>query len=123
MEFWKLIHVVCAFLSISGFVLRGFWMLSDSPWFSHRLTKILPHTIDSLLLFSAIAILYVTEINPIDHHWLLAKIFALFLYIIFGLMAFRFGKTKQQRVVAWVMALFAVAYIVQTAFTKNIFIF
>jgi len=27
----KLLHMGCAFASISGFALRGYWLLSDNP--------------------------------------------------------------------------------------------
>lgn len=123
MEIWKIIHVSCACLSVSGFVLRGFWMLSDSAWFTHKLSKILPHIIDSLLLFSAIMLLLSWHLNPIEHSWIIAKIIALLLYIFFGLVAFRFGKNKQQRALAWLGALLCAAYIVQTALTKNPWVF
>lgn len=119
MDVWKIIHVSCACLSVAGFILRGIWMLNNSVWFEHKLRKILPHIIDTLLLFSAIVMLVQWKLNPFMHPWLLAKIIALVLYIILGLIAFRFGKNKKQRTVAWVAALLCVAYIFQTALTKN----
>lgn len=79
--------------------------------------------IDSLLLFSAIMLLVSWQLNPLEHSWLIAKIIALLLYILFGLFAFRFGENKQQRAFAWLSALFCAAYIVQTALTKNPWVF
>lgn len=122
-EIWKFIHVSCAFLSISGFFLRGIWMLRGSPLFHHRLTKVLPHIIDSLLLGSALVILFQWKLNPFEHPWLLAKIIALLVYIILGMVAFRFGRTPGERILAWLSALLVAAYIVQTAFTKNPWVF
>ncbi len=119
MEIWKLIHISCACLSITGFSIRGYWMLSGSPLFQHKLTKILPHMVDSLLLISAIAMLVSWKLNPLDHPWVMAKIAALLVYIGLGMFAFRFGKSKNQKVMAWLAALLTVIYIVQTAITKN----
>lgn len=119
MEIWKLIHISCAFLSISGFGLRGYWMLSESELFNKKPTKILPHIIDTLLLVSAVGLLISLQLNPLDHVWVMAKIIALILYIALGLVAFRLGKNKTQRTVAWIAALLIAAYIVQTAVTKN----
>lgn len=122
MEIWKLLHVSCACLSITGFTLRGVWMLMGSNLFQHKLTKIIPHVVDSLLLFSAIAMLVSWKLNPLEHYWVLAKILALLVYIGLGMVAFRFGKNKKQKTLAWLAALLMAAYIVQTAFTKNPFI-
>ena len=57
----KSIHLTCAVLSISGFLLRGFWMIKNSPLLQHRLTKILPHIVDTLLLASAIWMTVMTK--------------------------------------------------------------
>lgn len=123
MEIWKVVHVFCAFASIGGFLLRGFWMFTNSPWFEHKLRKVLPHIVDTLLLISAIALLLQWQLNPLVHPWIMAKIIALLLYISFGLIAFRFAKNKNQRIFSYLAALLCVAYIVQTALTKNPWIF
>jgi uncharacterized membrane protein SirB2 len=123
MDVLKIIHVSSALLSVSFFIVRGVWMLTDSSLFDHKLRKILPHIIDTVLLVSAIAILVQWKMNPFDHAWLMAKIIALMFYIGFGMIAFRFGNTKKQRLFAWIAALVCVAYIVQTALTKNAWVF
>jgi len=122
-EIWKVIHVFCACVSMGGFLLRGFWMFTDSPWFEHKLRKVLPHIVDTLLLISAIAMLLQWQLNPLEHPWILAKIIALFFYIGFGLIAFRFAKTKQQSLSAWLAAILTIIYIAQTAITKNPWVF
>ena len=52
----KHLHMTFARLSIIGFVLRGVWMMRDSPMLGRRLVRILPHIIDTLLLVTAIAL-------------------------------------------------------------------
>lgn len=123
MEWLKIIHVTCAFLAIGGFVLRSYWMLLDSPLMQAPLTKRLPHINDSVLLITAIIVAYGYALNPFEHPWLLAKIIALLFYIGFGLVAFRFGKNKTQKVVASFLAFVSFAYIVQTAISKNPWVF
>ena len=115
----KLTHVSCAFLSIAGFTLRGFWMATGSTLLQHRAAKVLPHIIDSLLLASAIAMLVYLGLSPLAAPWLMAKIIALLVYIGLGMVALRFGKTLRIRVLAWVMALLTVAYLVSVAYSKN----
>jgi uncharacterized membrane protein SirB2 len=118
-EFLKLIHVSCAFLSISGFALRGYWMLSGHAYLQHRLAKVLPHIIDTLLLGSAVGMLLVWRISPLEASWISAKIIALLLYIGLGMVALRFGKTRQARLSALLLALLTAGYIVSVAYSKN----
>ena len=118
-ETLKWLHVTCAFLSFTGFALRGYWMLTDKPWIKHRLTRILPHTVDTVLLASAILMLYLWQLSPFSVSWLSAKILALLIYIALGMIALRFGKTKTVRACAYILALLTVCYILTVAFTKS----
>jgi uncharacterized membrane protein SirB2 len=116
---FKLIHVSCAFVSIAGFALRGYWMVRESPLLQHRMTKVLPHIIDTLLLASAISLLLILHLSPLAHAWLTAKILALLLYIVLGMVALRAGRSKKARVCAGVLALLTAGYIVTVAFSKK----
>ena len=115
----KLTHVSCAFLSIAGFTLRGYWMATDNPHLQHRLAKVLPHLLDTLLLGSAIAMLVAMRLSPLAAPWLMAKIIALLLYIGLGMVALRFGKTRGTRVAAWLLALGTAGYMVSVAYSKS----
>ena len=118
-EALKLVHVSSAFASITGFALRGYWMITDNPLLRHRLTRILPHIIDTLLLGTALGMLLVWQANPFELDWLRAKIIALLAYIGLGMVALRFGKTKTVRYGAFALALVAAGYIVSVAYTKS----
>ena len=52
----KHVHVTCVVLSACGFLLRGYWMVSDSRWLKSLPARVMPHIIDSTLLISAIAL-------------------------------------------------------------------
>jgi len=118
-EWLKLLHAGSALLSISGFALRGYWMLTGNPRLRSRPARVLPHILDTLLLASAIGMLVVLQANPFELAWLSAKIAALLCYIGLGMVAFRFGKTRRVRAIACSMALLVAAYIVMVAFTKS----
>ena len=120
MEWLKPVHITCAVLSFSGFFLRGLWMLQDSSLLNQRWVKIFPHVIDTLLLASALMMLYVLHLSVIENSWLLAKIGALLVYIALGMLALKYGKTKQVRGVAWGAGLLVFMYIVSVALTKSI---
>lgn len=118
-ELLKAMHVSCAFLSIAGFTLRGYWMITEDSRLRSRLTRVLPHLLDTLLLASAIGMLLVWQANPLATGWLSAKLAALLLYIGLGMVAFRFGTTRAVRISAFAAALFTAFYIVTVAYTKS----
>jgi uncharacterized membrane protein SirB2 len=115
----KLVHVSCAFISIAGFSLRGYWMLTGDSRLRLRVTRIVPHVIDTLLLASAVGMLLIWGVSPLKVDWLSAKLVALLLYILLGMIALRFGRTGLQRTMAWVLALCAAAYIICVAYTRD----
>ena len=88
MEYYALvkhIHMGAASLSLLGFIIRGYWMLKESPLLQAKLTKILPHIIDTILLAGAVYLVVVAEFNVFEIQWLLAKIILLVAYILIGL--------------------------------------
>jgi len=119
MELVKLIHVSCAALSITGFIARGILMMRDSPRMKVRWVKTVPHIVDTILLTTAIVLAVQLDVSPVNSPWVFAKIIALVIYIGLGVVAFRFGSTKQIRIIAWLCALSVFAYIVLVAITKS----
>jgi len=115
----KALHLSCVVLSFSLFFLRGLWLMRGSPIMQQRWVKIAPHSIDTVLLTSAILLAWQLGYTPFNSPWLAAKIVALFLYIGLGMLAFRFAKTNASRFYAWLAALFTFAYIVAAATTHD----
>ncbi len=99
--------------------MRGFWMVKDNLLLQHRVAKTLPHIIDTLLLGSAVGMLIVMQVSPFATPWLAAKLLALLLYIVLGMIALRFGRTRTQRVTAYFAALLTALYIVSVAISKS----
>ncbi len=115
----KSIHVICAAITISGFVLRGFWMLLESPLLAHKLTRIAPHIVDTLFLLSGIFMLVVAGMNPFGQPWLIAKFVALIAYILLGMVAIRRGPTKNIRAVAFVSAIAVFGYVIGVGMARS----
>lgn len=120
MEYYALvkhIHITAAGLSFLGFMLRSYWMLTNNALLKVKLSKILPHIIDTLLLLAAIYLVIITQMYPFVVNWVTAKVLLLVVYIVAGTVALKRGKTKQKRVrallvaVASVLAIFAIASI------------
>lgn len=115
----KHLHIACVAISGSGFVLRGFWMLTDSPRLAWRWVRIAPHLVDTLLLASAIGLSVLSQQYPLTHDWLTAKIAGLLAYIILGSVALRRGRSKSVRALAFAAALLTFGYIVSVALTRD----
>ena len=115
----KFIHLSMALLSVSGFILRWAWMRRGSPLFQHRLTRILPHIVDTLLLASAIWLAVSLQQYPLAQHWLSAKVVGLIAYIILGTLALKRAKTPAGKTRAFVAALVVFAWIISVAFSKS----
>ena len=115
----KHLHITFAVLSGSFFVLRGLWMLGDSSLLQRRWVKVLPHGIDTLLLASALVMVFWSGQYPFVQPWLTAKVLALGVYIVLGTLALKRGKTRGVRTFALLMALATFAYIVAVALTRR----
>ncbi len=121
MEYYQLIkhiHVITAVLSLVGFVLRGWWMVKESPLLQHKLVRILPHINDTLLLGSAIFLSLMSGLYPFVEGWLGAKVVLLVGYIVAGIFALKRGKTRQTRQLALVIALICISLIFGLAIYK-----
>lgn len=115
----KYIHLTAVSLSICGFILRGCWMMMESSLLHRKLVRILPHVIDTVLLVSALTMAFKIQQYPFVHSWLTAKVIALLVYILAGMVALSYGKTKTQKIVAFFLAVGSFAYIVMVALTKT----
>jgi uncharacterized membrane protein SirB2 len=111
----KNLHLATIVLTLTLFVLRGAWMMADSPRLQARWVRIVPHVNDTLLLTSGISLAILMQQYPLVHGWLTAKFFALIAYIVLGTLALKRGKTKTRRIAAWVAALLVFGYMAAVA--------
>ena len=115
----KNLHMTFALLSISGFLLRGIWMMRSSALLQHPISRIAPHIIDALFLVSGITLVVQKNLAVMQNNWLLAKFVGLAFYIALGAIALRRGRTMRVRTAAFIAALLSFAYIVGAAINKS----
>jgi len=116
----KAIHIFCAYTTGIGFLLRGVLILCQSPLRQHRIAKKLPHIIDSGLFISGMFMAFYWAISPMEQAWLLAKLIALPLYILFGLIMIRWGSTDRRQWIGLIGGLLVYSYIVGAAHSKSV---
>ena len=114
-----LLHVIFAAVTLSGFVVRGYWMIMESDWLDRRATRIASLIIDTLFLATGIRMLVTISLNPFSQPWLMAKFAGLMLYVLLGTMAIKRGSSRVVRIAAFIAALATFAYIVGVSLTRS----
>jgi uncharacterized membrane protein SirB2 len=113
------VHIACAALTISLFVVRGILMLAESPLLAHRALRWTPIAVDTVLLTTALMLMDIIHQYPFRTPWLTAKIGLLVAYMVLGSIALRYGRTKRIRIAALLAALVTVAFLVTVARTHQ----
>ena len=119
----KTLHIACASVSGSLFLLRGICMLRGSSALAQRWSRIVPHMVDTVLLASALMLVFWSGQYPFVHPWLGAKVLALLVYIALGSIALKRGRNKTVRTWAFIAALAVFAYIGSVALTRQVLVF
>lgn len=114
----KFIHLAAVVLSLMGFISRSYFMLMSQSSFP-LLSRTLPHYIDSLLLLSALLLVWLWQINPFITPWLAEKLVFLCVYIVLGMFAFHWAKVMWLKQLMSVLAIVCFTYIVYVAKTKH----
>lgn len=109
------VHIGCAILTITLFLLRGGLMLAESPWQRNVVLRYLPHAVDTVLLTSALMLTTIIHQYPFATGWLTTKVVLLVVYIVLGSIALKRGRTRAVRIAAFVAALATVGFLVTVA--------
>ncbi len=116
----KSVHMACALLSGTGFVIRGLVALADPLRLKQfRIARVLPHLVDTALLASALAMVFQWSGGFAQAGWLHAKILLLLAYIGLGAQALSPRRSRAARAMAFVLACGCFALIVVSALTKT----
>ena len=111
----KYLHMSLAMLSLSGFIVRGWWSIRGSALLQRRWVKIAPHFVDTLLLTTAVLLMVILQQHPGNQSWIAAKLVALLFYIAFGTFAIKRAATALGRSVFFALAIATFAYIAGVA--------
>ena len=114
----KHIHMLCATISIVGFIVRGGMRIAGSAALQKKWIRIVPHIVDTLLLLSAIGLMFTIGQYPFVNGWLTAKLLGLIVYIFLGVVTMRIARTQPVRVGAYILAIATFFYVASVAVTK-----
>ena len=114
-------HMAFAVLSILLFYVRSFSRIGSGAIAKNKVVFIGSHATDTLLLISAIAVMAMAKINPLEQMWLLEKIILVVAYIAFGIIASK-QKNMTAKLVFLAVTTGVIALIGKLAVTKTAFI-
>lgn len=115
----KHLHMTSAALSGLLFFVRGIWMLRESPLLHRRWINMSSYVIDTVLLGSALTMVFWSAQYPFVLEWLTVKVLVVLAYIVAGAIALKRGKTKRIRTVAFIVAILLFVFIVKIALTRQ----
>jgi len=111
----KQAHLYSVLLSFTLFLLRGAWVLSGRSLPRHPLLRALPHTVDTVLLGSALWLTTIIQQYPFRDAWLTVKVILLLAYIVLGSLALRRAPTPRGRAIAFVAAIVTFLFLFSVA--------
>lgn len=111
----KHLHILFAGLTIALFILRGIFTVVAAQPLKHRLWKVLPHVVDTVLLSLGVWLAFILQLNPLHVTWLGVKLLCVIAYIVLGVLAFRIKRPYWLRLALFVVAIAMFAFIVSIA--------
>lgn len=114
----KQAHIGFVVLSLGLFVFRGS-LAVFGVYRPNRVTNIVVHGVDTLLLLCGVSLAVMISINPLVTPWLMTKLIALVGFVLIAGAGVRRGRTRTVRLLAFIFALAVFLYIVLVATTKT----
>lgn len=113
------LHMGLAFTSGALFAVRGAALLARHRWPLHPVLGRISAIIDTGLLAAALRLLWELRLNPLLTPWLQVKLAALPLYIVLGMLAFKYARRHEARALCYLGALACYGFIVSVALTHS----
>lgn len=111
----KLAHIGLVLGSGALFAVRGLMLQLGMRWPMAKPVRRLSIVIDTCLLISAILLLVILHLNPVETAWVATKIILLLVYIVLGVLALHRARTRRKRLIAYLAALAVFAFIYSVA--------
>lgn len=113
--FLKYVHIVAVAVSFALFFVRGLWVMRSypppqEPWVRH-----LPHVVDTILVISALLVLWEKQSQGWPGEWLSVKLVCTAAFAILAFAVLRFARGLGIRILAWVGAIAIYLFITTVA--------
>ncbi|RLA01376.1 MAG: regulator SirB [Gammaproteobacteria bacterium] len=111
----KTLHLTLIALSFIIFLSRGIMMMKKTDLYRHRVFRIIPPLIDTLLLASGITLMVILEQYPTTQAWIAVKLGALIVYIILGVIALNRANNYRLQLISFIAAISTIAFMYSVA--------
>ena len=115
----RYLHLGLAVTSGVLFAVRGAAMHARQRWPLHPVPQRLGLIVDTGLLVTATRLLWELRLNPLVTHWVQLKLVLLPLYVLLGLLTFRYARKRGLRTVFFVAALACYALLMAVALNHS----
>jgi len=119
----RMLHISCVLLALLLFVLRGWQVWRDKPITHVLWRRIIPDSVDTVLLLSGLIMMFMIGQYPFVAGWITLKLALVLVYIMLGFMAFRPDNSLRLRRRSWLSALVVFVAIVSIARLHDVGIF
>ena len=114
-----MVHITAVTLSGGIFAIRGLASMAGLGQAMSAPVRYLSYTIDTVLLAAALMLVVILPKEVFASHWLMVKLALVVLYIIFGVLALRQGRSVRARAMCYGAALLVFIMIIGIASTHN----
>jgi len=94
-------------------------MLMQDVRYRHKIFRIIPPVIDTLLLVTGISLMFILQQYPTNQAWLAVKLTALVIYIILGVIALNRLDNYRVQAASFIAALSTILFMVSVARTHH----
>ena len=112
-------HLTLVTISLLLFSIRGLMMVLKNENYRHRIFRVLPPLVDTLLLASGVSLMVILQQYPTTVSWLAVKLSALIIYILLGVVALNRVNNYRLQVISFIAAVSVVLFMVSVAINHH----
>ncbi len=111
----KFVHIVAVSVSFALFFVRGLWVLRSYPSPQEQWVRYLPSTVDTIIVASALFVLWSKRSQGWPGDWLSIKLMLLAVYLGLAIAGLNLSRELWAKLLAWVAALLLFLFITTIA--------
>jgi len=115
----KSIHISLVALSFCIFIGRGIMMLMHDARYRHKIFRVIPPVVDTLLLATGITLMMILQQYPTNQPWLAIKLTALVVYIVLGVFALNRIDNYRTQTISFIAAVTTILFMMSVARTHH----
>jgi uncharacterized membrane protein SirB2 len=117
--FLKYVHIVAVAVAFALFFVRGLWVMRSYPPPQEPWVRRLPYVVDSVLVISALLVLWEKQKLGWPGDWFSVKLLCIAAYAILALAVLKFARGLGTKILAWIGAMGIFLFITTVAVLRH----